>query len=121
MRPRTLTLVLLVLCILQLFLVLLVLGLGQTAASFIFSTGVELVFYGVLQLVWREDLHLSCLKPWSRSFCLIAVLHVLYDGGLFALKENKWNEPRARDIEHMCEIAPWLPASSCASTVLCLA
>ena len=131
--PRTLGLVLLVLCVLQLFVVLLALGLGQEANSLVFSLGVELCFYGVLQLVWREDVHLSCtlhararrtralgdeaealslslgLKPWSRSFCFIAVLHFLYDGGLYALKESTWTEPRARDIEHMCEIAPFSP------------
>ena len=106
-RPRTLVLVLLVLFALQQVVVLVALGFGQEGNSLNFSLGVELCFYGVLQLVWREDVHLACLRPWSRSFCFIAVLHFLYDGGLYGWKEHSWEEPRARDIEHMCEIAPF--------------
>ena len=64
------------------------LGLGQTFANgLLYAIGCELSVYGMMQLLWREDVHWSALKPGTRSFYMIAVIHTLYDAAAYGYKE----------------------------------
>ena len=64
------------------------LGLGQTFFNGLtYAIGCELSVYGMMQLLWQEGVHWSALKPGTRSFYMIAVIHTLYDAAAYGMKE----------------------------------
>ena len=86
-KTRNLLAIFASLAAMQFFLVLSALGLGQLANCLPFTIGCALCTYGTLQAIWREDVHFAALKPWSRSFYAVVILHWLVDSAVYMIKE----------------------------------
>ena len=106
-KPSQLAAAVLAMFVLQLVIVIIALGLGQYASGIFFAIGCGLCTWSIMALIWREDEHLACFKPGTRSFWVAAVFLTSLDATLYALKQY-WSVPLDPDQVLACEI-PFQP------------